>query len=109
MNTAFIGCVLNNVWLPADKEDPLRITDNTRSLGLVVRFPLGSFLSHCIMHHWPIISELYLTGSLVAPVDCQNACSQVCRGTAVMMVSPVAGTEELTENPFHTQEQPEAE
>ncbi|KAK9845970.1 hypothetical protein WJX81_007226 [Elliptochloris bilobata] len=42
-----------------DKDDPLRITDETRSLGLVV-----------------------------------------CRGTAVMMVSPTAGTEELATNPF---------
>ena len=25
---------------------------------------------------------------------------QVCRGTAVMMVSPTAGTEELAQNPF---------
>jgi len=24
-------------WLPVDKDDPLRITDETRSLGLVVR------------------------------------------------------------------------
>eukprot|EP00891_Asterochloris_glomerata_P005675 jgi/Astpho2/5675/fgenesh1_pm.00079_%23_48_t len=41
-----------------DAEDPLRVTDQTRSLGLMV-----------------------------------------CRGTAVMMVSPTSGTEEI-ENPF---------
>ncbi|CAK0769862.1 Sm-like protein lsm7 [Coccomyxa viridis] len=42
-----------------DKDDMLRITDETRPMGLVV-----------------------------------------CRGTAVMMVSPTAGTEELAQNPF---------
>jgi len=45
-----------------DPEDPLRITDTTRSLGLVV-----------------------------------------CRGTAVMMVSPTSGTEEIA-NPFSQEE-----
>jgi hypothetical protein len=30
----------------------------------------------------------------------QSLFSQVCRGTAVTLVSPTAGTEELAQNPF---------
>lgn len=49
-----------------DKDDPTRITDETRTLGLVV-----------------------------------------CRGTAVMMVSPTQGAEEIA-NPFAAEEDAEA-
>mmetsp|Transcript_37050 Transcript_37050/g.93437 ORF Transcript_37050/g.93437 Transcript_37050/m.93437 type:complete len:107 (-) Transcript_37050:290-610(-) len=46
-----------------DPEDPMRVTDNTRSLGLIV-----------------------------------------CRGTAVMLVAPTSGMEEIA-NPFIQQEE----
>jgi U6 snRNA-associated Sm-like protein LSm7 len=48
-----------------DPDDPYRITDDTRSLGLVV-----------------------------------------CRGTSVMLISPVDGTEEIA-NPFQQEEEEE--
>ena len=78
-------------WLPADAEDPLRVTDQMRSLGLMVSV---HFVLHGLNQCQPVCacachnSSLPFLGTL-----------QVCRGTAVMMVSPTSGTEEI-ENPF---------
>lgn len=58
----FVPSRFVSVHVFADKEDPTRITDETRSLGLVV-----------------------------------------CRGTAVMMVSPTQGAEEIS-NPFEDED-----
>lgn len=79
----------------------MRITDETRPLGLVV----------CLLH---LLCQLLqrqkdvALGYGCARVQTWRAlhllnCGgfmQVCRGTAVMMVSPTAGTEELAQNPF---------
>lgn len=81
----------------ADPDDPMRVTDETRNLGLVVRalMPFGDSITHCrqLLHcvslHCACCNELsYLT-----------PCLQVCRGTAVTVVAPTAGTEEIA-NPF---------
>ncbi|RWW49259.1 hypothetical protein BHE74_00044601, partial [Ensete ventricosum] len=60
-----------------DADDPLKTTDQTRRLGLIT-------LCRC-------------TGSSDITVSC--IVLQICRGTAVMLVSPTDGTDEIA-NPF---------
>ncbi|KAH1250695.1 Sm-like protein LSM7 [Glycine max] len=59
-----------------DPDDPLKTTDQTRNLGLIVSSHLQHHeCSHCDLNY------------------------RVCRGTAVMLVSPTDGTDEIA-NPF---------
>ncbi|KAK4780275.1 hypothetical protein SAY87_016381 [Trapa incisa] len=63
-----------------DPDDPLKTTDQTRQLGLIitlVKIHIGS----------NICSDLKTVGLAI------------CRGTAVMLVSPTDGTDEIA-NPF---------
>lgn len=100
----------------------LRITDETRPMGLVVS--CEALQKHHTMQGCADHQHLNCSGDPVSspaqmPLTCQGtsyACQytshasagncqctlhvQVCRGTAVMMVSPTAGTEELAQNPF---------
>jgi hypothetical protein len=71
----------------ADSEDMLKTTNETRPLGLVVSAYLLLYACNCDLHQRIVLEQLV-------------SCVQVCRGTAVMMVSPTAGTEELAQNPF---------
>jgi hypothetical protein len=98
----------------ADPEDPLRITDNTRTLGLTVRWPINP-TPHSAppCHSHPAMPE----GSkkrehrsacgtcrpTASPLLSSLALMQVNRGTAVMVVSPSDGTDEIA-NPFLQQE-----
>ncbi|RWW66833.1 hypothetical protein BHE74_00025766, partial [Ensete ventricosum] len=61
-----------------DPDDPLKTTDQTRYLGLICSFWLSSILL------FENIAISFL---------------QICRGTAVMLVSPTDGTDEIA-NPF---------
>ena len=74
----------------SDKDDPLRITDDTRSLGLTVRA--------CADH------SSHISGDCCGTCLSQSLSGQVCRGTAVMMVSPTSGMQEIA-NPFMEEEQ----
>ncbi|KAG8365332.1 hypothetical protein BUALT_Bualt18G0093700 [Buddleja alternifolia] len=59
-----------------DPDDPLKTTDQTRRLGLIISYNVSQS------------SQRRVTLLL-----------QVCRGTAVMLVSPTDGTDEIA-NPF---------
>ncbi len=60
------------------------MTDETRTLGLLVRS-----VAHCVPDMSRNTSFYYLAVTL----------AQVCRGTAVMLVAPSTGMEEIS-NPF---------
>jgi LSM domain len=76
--------------LEADPEDSLRVTDQTRSLGLIVSRP------PCVQS-FAVLSLVRCCRKASVPYSCLTL--QVCRGTAVMMVAPSSGMEEIA-NPF---------
>ena len=80
--------------IAADKDDPLRITDDTRSLGLTVCACADQQTSH-------LVSGDHCGACLLQAL---SGTAQVCRGTAVMMVSPTSGMQEIA-NPFMEEEQ----
>ena len=78
----------------------MRVTDATRSLGLVVS---GA------RHHARCMSTADSEATCMTPCMPSNACvlpqsMQVCRGTAVMLVAPTLGMEQIA-NPFINQEE----
>ena len=81
----------------ADPDDPLRVTDDTRFLGLIVSL---SYMNWWLVYfNAGTASRLHLKQRAhmhVLPLP------QVCRGTAVMLVAPSNGMEEIA-NPFMEQ------
>ncbi|KHF99094.1 U6 snRNA-associated Sm-like protein LSm7 [Gossypium arboreum] len=70
-----------------DQDDPLKTTDQTRRLGLINYYDM--YFGFIIYIPWPV--------ALVT--KSKNQPRNVCRGTAVMLVSPTDGTDEIA-NPF---------
>ncbi|KAB5520512.1 hypothetical protein DKX38_024831 [Salix brachista] len=71
-----------------DADDPLKTTDQTRRLGLIKCCGIANELFNAKWHRKHGDKE-----------DNVSFLLQVCRGTAVMLVSPTDGTDEIA-NPF---------
>ena len=78
----------------ADPDDPLRVTDDTRFLGLIVSVACAA----CYIRYCCGGSGCMTFGV----IQDSRAVLQVCRGTAVMLVAPSGGMEEIA-NPFMEQ------
>lgn len=112
-----IDCCVNKCVFTctfADQDDPLKTTDQTRPLGLIVSFSVFAvesdlmFLSATVLWNKVFskglknLERLWCKSVLSCPVWIIGSCHlawQVCRGTAVMLVAPTDGTEEIP-NPF---------
>ncbi|EXB55703.1 hypothetical protein L484_000928 [Morus notabilis] len=79
----------------SDPDDPLKTTDQTRRLGLIVCILL---VYVCLLLLFNSNAYKDVASSLITPYD-DILILQVCRGTAVMLVSPTDGTDEIA-NPF---------
>lgn len=94
--------LLSLLFYCTDPDDPLKTTDQTRRLGLIVRFLIAvTFLLPLILLSIVIIIIIIINYFRKFWVFCFIFIGllQVCRGTAVMLVSPTEGTDEIA-NPF---------